>query len=88
MALCRAQEAKARFSELLETVGRDGPQTVTKGGVETAILVPIDLWRWLRAQTRPTLKDWLLDPKARVNDLDKFIPLRRSLKIKASPRRV
>ena len=36
------QEAKARFSELLEKSVTEGPQVVTKRGVETAVLVPID----------------------------------------------
>ena len=38
----QVQTAKARFSEFLEASLRDGPQVVTKRGVETAVLVPID----------------------------------------------
>ena len=34
------QDAKARFSELLETCLREGPQVVTKRGSETAVLSP------------------------------------------------
>jgi prevent-host-death family protein len=34
------QDAKARFSELLETCLREGPQLVTKRGTEAAVLVP------------------------------------------------
>ena len=45
------QDAKARFSELLDTCLRDGPQVVTKRGVEAAVLVPAGLtscppFRW------------------------------------------
>ena len=54
------QEAKARFSELLEKSVTEGPQIVTKRGVETAVLVPIDEWRRLQQRARPTLKDLLL----------------------------
>lgn len=54
------QDAKARFSELLETCLREGPQVVTKRGTETAILVPADEWRRLRNSARPTLKELLL----------------------------
>lgn len=54
------QDAKARFSEMLETSLRDGPQIVTKRGVETAVLVPIDEWRRLRASAGRTLKELLL----------------------------
>ena len=36
------QDAKARFSELLETTLAQGPQMVTKRGVDAAVLVPIE----------------------------------------------
>ena len=58
-------EAKARFSELLEKSITEGPQIVTKRGVETAVLVPIDDWRRLQERARPTLKDLLLAPEPR-----------------------
>ena len=35
----QVQDAKARFSELLETSLAEGPQIVTKRGVEAAVLV-------------------------------------------------
>ena len=54
------QDAKARFSELLETCLRDGPQIVTKRGAETAVLVPMDDWRRLQRSARATLKELLL----------------------------
>jgi antitoxin Phd len=60
------QDAKARFSELLETCLRDGPQIVTKRGAEAAVLVPVDEWRRLRQSARPTLKDLLLAEKPRA----------------------
>jgi antitoxin Phd len=59
------QEAKARFSELLERSITEGPQVVTKRGVETAVLVPIDEWRRLQQRARPTLKELLLSPEPR-----------------------
>ena len=34
------QDAKARFSELLDASVKEGPQIVTRRGVETAVLVP------------------------------------------------
>ena len=37
----QAQEAKARFSELLDASSREGPQIVTRRGVEAAVLLPI-----------------------------------------------
>lgn len=54
------QDAKARFSELLDTCLKHGPQVVTKRGVDAAVLVPVDDWRRLKQSARPTLKDLLL----------------------------
>lgn len=54
------QDAKARFSEFLEASLHDGPQIVTRHGVETAVLVPIASWQRLQATARPTLKELLL----------------------------
>jgi len=59
------QEAKARFSELLERSLTEGPQIVTKRGVETAVLVPIEDWRRLQQRARPTLKELLFAPEPR-----------------------
>ncbi len=39
------QDAKARFSELLERRLREGPQIVTRRGEETAVLVPLEDWQ-------------------------------------------
>jgi len=59
------QEAKARFSELLEASLKQGPQIVTKRGVEAAVLVPVEQWRRLERAARPSLKDLLLAPEPR-----------------------
>jgi prevent-host-death family protein len=61
------QDAKARFSEFLETCLRDGPQMVTKRGAEAAVLVPVDEWRRLQRSARPTLKDLLLSETPRAD---------------------
>ena len=63
------QEAKARFSEFLSASLTDGPQVVTRRGVETAVLVPIGEWRRLRESAPPRLKDVLLMPGARTEEL-------------------
>jgi prevent-host-death family protein len=54
------QDAKARFSELLEASLREGPQIVTRRGVEAAVLVPIEEWRRMQDSSRPSLKELLL----------------------------
>jgi len=56
----QVQDAKARFSELLDTCLSEGPQVVTKRGVVAAVLVPAEEWRALQHSARPTLKDLLL----------------------------
>ena len=55
-------DAKARFSEFLDATLKEGPQVVTRRGVETAVLVPIDEWKRLQATARPSVKQVLLDP--------------------------
>jgi antitoxin Phd len=61
------QDAKARFSELLETCMVEGTQLITKRGVDAAVLVPVDEWRRLTAAARPSLKQLLLTDSARVD---------------------
>jgi antitoxin Phd len=72
-------DAKARFSEFLDTALKDGPQVVTRRGVETAVLVPIDEWKRLRDHAKRPEVDPLLDPNG-PHDL--YIPPRRQLKLR------
>ena len=65
----QVQDAKARFSEFLEASLEDGPQIVTRRGVETAVLVPIEQWRRLKKMTKPDLKELLLTSEARTDAL-------------------
>lgn len=60
MRIWPVQDAKARFSELLDTCLKDGPQVVSRRGAEAAVLVPIEHWRRLQQAARPTLKELLL----------------------------
>jgi antitoxin Phd len=62
------QDAKARFSEFLEASLKDGPQIVTRRGVETAVLVPFEEWSRLQSSARPTLTELLLAdaPRAEI----------------------
>jgi antitoxin Phd len=69
MASWQVQDAKARFSELLDDAVKKGPQVVTRRGVKTAVLVPFEEWERLQNAARPSLKDWLLAPEPRVDDL-------------------
>ena len=55
------QDAKARFSEMLETSLAEGPQVVTKHGKAAAVLVPIRQWEALQVSGNRTLKQLMLD---------------------------
>ena len=79
MAVWKVQEAKARFSELLETAVKKGPQIVSKRGVEAAVLVPIDEWRRLQQAARPDIKELLLGPGPRFENI---VPPRRARKLR------
>ena len=61
------QNAKARFSELLETSIQSEPQIVTKRGQKVAVLVSIEEWERLQAQSKPSLKQLLLTNSARFD---------------------
>ena len=63
------QDAKSRFSEFLDTALAEGPQVVTRRGVETAVLIPIEQWRKLEQMTKRNLKELLLAPEARTEEL-------------------
>ncbi len=78
----QVHEAKARFSEFLEASDREGPQIVTKRGVEKAVLLPIEEWRSLRKNARPSLKAMLLAPEARTESL---VPPRTRYKRRSVP---
>jgi prevent-host-death family protein len=68
------QEAKSRFSEFLNDALTKGPQVVTRRGVETAVLVPIEEWRRMQEVRRPNIKELLLGPGPRF---DLILPKRR-----------
>jgi antitoxin Phd len=65
MKLWPVQDAKARFSELLDKSLSEGPQIVTRRGAEVAVLVPIGDWQRLQRAARPTLKELLLADEPR-----------------------
>ncbi len=63
------QDAKARFSEFLDAALQDGPQVVTRRGVETAVLLPIEDWRRMQQASRPGIRDVLLGPGPRFENI-------------------
>jgi len=65
MSAWQVQDAKARFSEFLDATLEKGPQIVTRRGVATAVLVPIEEWKRLQDSARPSVKSLLLAKEAR-----------------------
>jgi antitoxin Phd len=60
MTRWQLQEAKARFSELIDDTLEKGPQVVTRRGIDTAVVVSIGEWHKLKGENRLTWKDVLL----------------------------
>ncbi|WP_438747698.1 type II toxin-antitoxin system Phd/YefM family antitoxin [Pararhizobium sp. O133] len=59
------QDAKAHFSELLDTCLNEGPQVVSRRGEAKAVLVPLEEWNDLNKRATPSLKDILLADEPR-----------------------
>jgi prevent-host-death family protein len=53
------QEAKAKFSQLVQKALKEGPQTVTRHGEETVIVLSIEDYRRL-SERQPSLKEVLM----------------------------
>jgi len=77
------QDAKARFSELLEDCVTSGPQLVSKRGTVTAVLVPIAEWERLNAKRPKNLKELLLSNEHYRGDLN--IPPRDWIRLREPP---
>jgi len=59
------QEAKARFSEVVEASLKEGPQVITRRGQETAVLVSAEEGKRVRGQAQRGLKELLLEKEGR-----------------------
>lgn len=61
--------AKARFSEMIEKAKTDGPQTVTRNGRPTAVLVSVEEWERKTAR-KGTLGEFFLNSPLRGSGID------------------
>lgn len=77
MKVWPVQDAKAKFSQMLDACLADGPQVVTRRGEEAAVLVPIGQYKRLTDNQRPTLKELLLADEFRA---EIPVPLRGAAK--------
>ena len=69
-------EAKARFSELIERARSRGPQTITKNGRKTAVVVSAEEWQ-RKTERIGTLADFFATSPLRNSGLK--IPRSRQL---------
>ncbi len=59
MTRWQVQEAKTRFSEVIEKAQKKGPQIITRHGTERAVVLSISEYRALTAH-KPNLREYLL----------------------------
>jgi len=62
------QEAKNKFSELIDRAESEGPQVITRRGVEVAVVMPMAGYRELTGPKKP-LGDFLLTSPLRDSGL-------------------
>lgn len=64
------QDAKNRFSELVNEAQVHGPQIVTRRGEEEAIVLSMKDYRALKAGPKQSLADFLLDSPLRDSKIE------------------
>lgn len=81
MARWQVQEAKSRFSEVIETAEKKGPQIITRHGREQAVVLSIADFRSLTAH-KPGLKEYLLaGPKVDSFEIERQRDTGREIKL-------
>ncbi|HEV2135459.1 MAG TPA: type II toxin-antitoxin system Phd/YefM family antitoxin [Terracidiphilus sp.] len=81
MARWQVQEAKSRFSEVIETAEKKGPQIITRHGTERAVVLSIADFKSLTAH-KPGLKEYLLGgPKVDNFEVDRERDTGRAIKL-------
>ena len=62
-------EAKAKLSEVIESARAKGPQTITRNGRETAVVVSIEEWE-RKAKRKGTLAEFFANSPLRNSGLE------------------
>ena len=72
MTTWQVQQAKTRFSELIERARSEGPQTITKHGKPSAVVVSVDAFEAMTkgAKPAPDFKRFLLDEGPKFDEFD------------------
>ncbi len=68
MSVWQLQEAKNRLSELIERVLSEGPQVITRHGVEIAVVIPFSRYKKL-TEPEQRLGEFLLSSPLRKSDV-------------------
>ena len=61
----QVDEAQRRLGDLIDRAAAEGPQTIRRRGKDVAAVVSIEDWKAMR----PSLREWLLDPRGRTERL-------------------
>jgi prevent-host-death family protein len=62
-------EAKAKFSEVIERAGKQGPQTVTRNGKEAVVIVSAEEWK-RKTKRKGTLSEFFARSPLRGSGID------------------
>ncbi len=76
------QEAKAKFSEVINKAVQHGPQVITKNGVETALLISIDDYKKVNKKESKLSQFFRNSPLSNINlDLQRSKDLLRNIEL-------
>ncbi|MEI8301700.1 MAG: type II toxin-antitoxin system Phd/YefM family antitoxin [Burkholderiales bacterium] len=75
------QEAKSRFSEVVELTLKEGPQLITRRGEEAVVIVAADHYRRLSGQTSSLLDCLLNAPRGEALVLERSTEAIRDLSL-------
>lgn len=65
----QVQEAKNKFSEVIERASHGDPQVITKHGTEVAVVISIDQFKSLKARSQ-SLVEFLLESPLSGSDIE------------------
>ncbi len=75
----QVQEAKARLSELIDRATTEGPQTITRHGKPSAVVVSVMDFEAMKAsKPKPDFADYLLNYGPKFDDPDALFDFSRS----------
>ncbi|MET3896789.1 antitoxin Phd [Devosia sp. UYZn731] len=73
MTTWQVQQAKSHFSEVIDKAQHEGPQTITRHGVETAVVLSMEEYQRIIGERPRTIIDLLLGgPKFDDSEMPDF----------------